>query len=119
MWWNSKKLELNDTELNKFSIQLADSSDELIFQMEALPIDVLIVNGIKLNGTEECKSGDQLVDTVKCLESNLSQNYHQIFKRCTNTVRLNLTYDFDNQEIYKELNLIPKSYDVEFDFECK
>ena len=63
--------------------------------------------------SKKCKSYEY--PSLNCLESEPIK----FAKKCINTYNFSISYDFDNKEIYKSLDIQPRVFDHYFGINCK
>lgn len=95
--FNDVKLE-NGTE----SVEVSSFENSIAYEVrvEALPLSKIIVNHATVP-SDECNSTSY--PWLKCLKSS---KLDIKASKCSNTVKANFTYEFDNENIYSELNLV-------------
>lgn len=100
--------DINEKPFISFDVNSFDNNNvEYTFQIESLPIDKLIVNN-EVVESKKCKSYEY--PSLNCLESEPIK----FAKKCINTYNFSISYDFDNKEIYKSLDIQPRVFDHYF-----
>lgn len=105
--------DINEQFPMSFNINSFESDNaEFSFQIESLPIDKLTVNN-EVVESKKCNSIDY--PSLTCLETRPIK----FSKKCVNSYNFSLSYDFDNKDIYKPINIQPRVFNHYFTINCK
>lgn len=107
---NSDQKELTAEGQNMFEMDRDSTDSELVYRVEALPLDHLMVNGMPVDA-KPCQSADDL----KCMEFNLTRALN--LQKCTQNVDISLSYAFNNSEWYTDIK--PSTFNVSLDLRCE
>ena len=95
-----------------FEMDRDTSDNELIYRVEALPLDHLLVNSYPVDA-KPCQAENS---DLNCLEFNLLSAIN--LEKCTDNVKIYLSYSFNNSEWYSQ-QIKPMTFIASIDLRCK